>query len=638
MLTWINEKAKWIIAISAVGIGVGLLAMDNIPDQNARYPLGEVNGRKISAEEFASRFQSITENNRGQHMDDEQYARLRADLFQSFVRQYVLDEKVKENKLQASVPEMKDELLKNPDAVRNILGSEAQQRLYMIQANASSAEEANTRIQSYIASLPRFLTDSTFDKSAYEAWLNTPEAYEWASMMRYEQDLKYNTIPMKQLQTFIAASIHPTSLEAQFSVNQKLSELDIQLASVSAKDFFVPQESIDDAAVQKYFDENKDSFYVEQNMMQVNYVALAIEPSEKDEANLKDYAMTLYNQLKDSSATFAELAKLSSEDASTAENEGVLGDYTGRGVWVKPFEDVAFALDSGAISEPVKTPFGFHIIQSLGKKKDSLGNDLVKAAHILITVTASSETEDSLSGILTKVKEKVLAGESFENASKTLNLEPKTSEYLTKGNFIDNIGYLQGFSSFLFVNENNPEPSGNISEVLKNKKFVVLAMKKDSLVAGTRNIAPYKASIRSTLQKQAEIQKAKDYLNSQAAKVKSWVSDYTKQEIEKVSLTTEHVALSSYLPALGYGNSILSNAHKNQKLDEWGNVIETENGAVMICIYAETKPAEEAIQKAIQNEIQNTYRFSLSALVSDYVQSLEQGASVTNNLDLYYKD
>ena len=64
MLTWINEKAKWIIAISAVGIGVGLLAMDNIPDQTVRFPLGEVNGRTIAPEEFDARVKSITENQR----------------------------------------------------------------------------------------------------------------------------------------------------------------------------------------------------------------------------------------------------------------------------------------------------------------------------------------------------------------------------------------------------------------------------------------------------------------------------------------------------------------------------------------------------------------------------------------------
>ena len=40
MLTWINEKAKWVIVIFAAGIAIGLLAMDRVPDQGRSYPIG----------------------------------------------------------------------------------------------------------------------------------------------------------------------------------------------------------------------------------------------------------------------------------------------------------------------------------------------------------------------------------------------------------------------------------------------------------------------------------------------------------------------------------------------------------------------------------------------------------------------
>ena len=40
MLTWINEKAKWVIVIFAAGIAIGLLAMDRVPNQGHSYPIG----------------------------------------------------------------------------------------------------------------------------------------------------------------------------------------------------------------------------------------------------------------------------------------------------------------------------------------------------------------------------------------------------------------------------------------------------------------------------------------------------------------------------------------------------------------------------------------------------------------------
>lgn len=639
MLTWINEKAKWIIAISAVGIGVGLLAMDNIPDQTVRFPLGEVNGRTIAPEEFDARVKSITENQRGQTFEDEQYAALRADVFRSFVRQYVLEEKVRENELGASVAEMKDELLRNMNVVRNIVGQEAQQRLYMIQSNAASAEEANQRMQLFIGSLPKFLVDTNFTQADYEQWLNSPEAYEWAGMMRYEQEMKNSTIPMKQLQAFVAAGVHPTTLDARFSAERRLRELDMQVAHVASADFAVSPSSIDSSAVIEYFNANPDSFYVTEDMMRVEYAQIALQPSTKDDENIRDYAMTLYNQLMDSSATFVDLARLSSEDPGSAEQGGMLGDYTNRGVWVKEFEDVAFALDSGTISQPVRTKFGYHIIQSHGKKVDSTGNESVKAAHILITVTPSSQTEDSLSGLLASIKSAAEAGKSFAEAAKEKNIEVKESAWIARQGNIQELGYLQGFSSFLFANENSPEPQGAYSSVLKNKKFAVLAFKKDSLVAGKRQVGPYFEQIRNTLAAKASAEKAKEYLATVASNVQAWnATDSLLPTIEKVKCENVVSSVDGYVAGIGYGSSLLSKIVKEQKVGEWGSPVATETGAVMVKINAVREPSEEALNTAVSEELQNAYRFQASTIVSDYVQNLEASADVTNNLDLYYKD
>jgi peptidyl-prolyl cis-trans isomerase D len=656
MLTWINENAKWVIAIFAVGIVLGLLAMDRTPAQNHQYPIGRVDGEAIPYAEFDVRIKKIVENRyQGQHLEDEQYMKLRNDVFRSFVQQELLKKRIEENKLIASVVEMKEELRNNSDAVRNMVGQEAQQRLYSIQSSAKSQEDANARIQAYISTLPQFLTDSNFNKSAYDHWLETPEAYEWMAMANYEKDLKTMSIPAKQLQMFVSANVHPTSLEAQWSVKNRLTEHELEVAVVSADDFMTPDNAVDSLKVKAYFSAHPDSFFVEKDLVKLQYALLPVAPTQKDEAKVREYAMTLYYQLKDTSsvANFDEMARVASEDLTSASEGGVLGDYTARGAWVKEFEDVAFALDSGAISEPVRTKFGYHIIQSHGKIVDSTGTEKVKVSHILLTVTASSETVDSLEQILTSIKSAVENDDAkFADAAKAKHVPVYSSSWIGRGDMIPELGFLNGLSAYAFVNKERPDLSDSkVSSVLKNKNFVVIAMKTDSLIAGSRNVASFYDKIRKNLLMNASAENAAHYLNSVADKVKSLpvIADsldtsavaaaaVPDTSIPKVKVEKITASFDGFVPGIGYANPALYNVLKTQKVGEWGPVVVTDRGAVMVKIISKKVPDERALTAAVQEELGNTWRFDYSTVFNEYMAAMENAAKVDNNIDLYFRD
>ena len=78
----------------------------------------------------------------------------------------------------------------------------------------------------------------------------------------------------------------------------------------------------------------------------------------------QSHAIAILARLK-AGEKFGKLARELSQDSGSAKKDGNLGYFT-KGKMVKQFEEAAFKLQVGEISEPVKSEFGYHIIKRLG--------------------------------------------------------------------------------------------------------------------------------------------------------------------------------------------------------------------------------------------------------------------------------
>lgn len=126
------------------------------------------------------------------------------------------------------------------------------------------------------------------------------------------------------------------------------------------------QDSIDDAAIKKYYDEHKaqlDRVAARHILIRTPDSKMPAAPGKPalTEEQAKARADDIYKRLK-AGEDFAKLAREYSDDSGSAAEGGDLGSFT-RGRMVAPFEQAAFALKEGEISQPVKSPFGWHIIQ-----------------------------------------------------------------------------------------------------------------------------------------------------------------------------------------------------------------------------------------------------------------------------------
>jgi parvulin-like peptidyl-prolyl isomerase len=121
---------------------------------------------------------------------------------------------------------------------------------------------------------------------------------------------------------------------------------------------------VTDQEVSDFYEENKAQFQTPASR-QVRHILIACEnPASCRKAKQK--ADDLYAQIR-SGADFGELAKTNSDDSSSAAQGGKFNAE--KGATVPPFDKTVFALDTGELSKPVKTQFGWHIIEAVGAIK-----------------------------------------------------------------------------------------------------------------------------------------------------------------------------------------------------------------------------------------------------------------------------
>ncbi|MFA6570550.1 MAG: peptidylprolyl isomerase [Bacteroidota bacterium] len=147
----------------------------------------------------------------------------------------------------------------------------------------------------------------------------------------------------------------------------------------------------------------------------------------------KEEIYNLARRVRDSliaGGDFAEFAKRYSQDPGSAASGGDLGWFQ-KGKLIREFEKAAFDLLPGQISQPVETPFGYHLILLVDKRKDSL---LTK--HILFKIGESNEEADATKKFLLALRDSVLAGKNFEVLAKKYSEEKETQGF---GGFIGKV-------------------------------------------------------------------------------------------------------------------------------------------------------------------------------------------------------
>jgi peptidyl-prolyl cis-trans isomerase D len=309
--------------------------------------------------------------------------------------------KAEADRLRASMPNLDAKLLDSPEAryaslerlVRERVLTLAADKFKLVTSDARLAREL--QVNPTIASLR--LPDGKLDMDRYRqlaASQNmTPAGFE----ARVRQDLS-----VQQVEAGIINTGFATAAVADVALNAFFEKREIQVTNFSPAGF-MGKVSPSDAELDAFYKANQAMFQAPEQA-NIEYIVLDLESVKKsisiNESDLKSYydqnsarlsgneerrashilinaaktapaadrqkakarADELLQMLRKSPDNFAELAKKNSEDTGSAANGGDL-DFFSRGAMVKPFEDAAFAMKKGEISEVVESDFGYHIIK-----------------------------------------------------------------------------------------------------------------------------------------------------------------------------------------------------------------------------------------------------------------------------------
>ncbi len=179
--------------------------------------------------------------------------------------------------------------------------------------------------------------------------------------------------------------------------------------------------SVSSREVEEFFTQYKDSIPNIPTEYKLSHIYIQPKPDTLTEQKTYNKALSVLDSIK-SGGDFADFARRYSTDPGSSSQGGDLG-WVKRGLFVKEFEEAVFSMKEKEYSKPIKTQYGYHIIQLLERRGES-----VHPRHILFSIATSQADDDSAIALLKKLRERSLAGESFAVLAKKYSEDPETKD------------------------------------------------------------------------------------------------------------------------------------------------------------------------------------------------------------------
>ena len=434
------------------------------------------------------------------------------------------------------------------DAIKQtLLDSMINEKLIENYANSLDIVTLDDEVKSVIELNQAFSVDGEFSQDRYTQLLRlnsySPAGYELAQS---------KSLTREQIKRNLSGSAFMSSIQIDQLNDLASQQREVSYIALNTNNY-LDQVSVSKDQISDYFNENRSSF-IEGRKVKVDFVELTLDAMDEPESPTNDDLQNLYednaelytnperrraqhilveseelaNDLLDQinqGADFAELAKANSEDSSSSEEGGDLGFFE-KELMGAEFDEAAFAMNIGDVSDVVATDYGyFHIIKLTDIEAE--------------TMQAFNEVEEQLAALYIKnAKEKMLFSsleefinlsyeESLDMVADQFGLELQSSDYFGNGSSQYDAKFVASAFSPSVIDD------GENSEVMEidSEKFVVLALS-DLQSERERGLSEVADQIESTLKTAS----AKEVIENIAESIASALSSGDEQTANNLIL------------------------------------------------------------------------------------------------------
>lgn len=466
---------------------------------------------------------------------------------------------------------------------------------------------------------PDLQTDGRFDIAKYQRLLASPIARQSGMLANLEAYYR-NEIPKQKLFDQIASDAYVSDERLWQVYRDRHDSVQVSFVAVGPGALTDTAVSVTDAEISKYFESNKKRF-TRPGRAVVSLLTVPRTLTAADSLDAKSRVGRLRAEIA-AGAKFEDVAKRESNDSVSGANGGALGKG-GRGRFTPNFETAIYSLKPGELSQPVQTPFGWHLIRVESKSGDTLD-----VRHILVSIgqsdSSATRTDRRADSLASKAGNQE-DPKAFDAAAKTLGLSPASMVVFEKEPLSYAGRYVPSVSAWAF---SGVRP-GETSDLFDSPEAYYLARVDSLMLGGPQALSEVKDDIRRRLAKDKRIEKLRPIAEQIAASARAATLEAAAAQRSLQVQKSSAFARVDAVPGMGQFEPAVGAAF-TVPVGQIGGPFKAVDGMVVLRVDSRTDASRPAFEAEKGTQRQSLLQSLRQQRVDEFLTNLRESTTVVD--------